>query len=235
MNNQKTIKTMQVIGGISLILFPLILMVAFSLHFQSISEFFVFEFKYEQVPVENTIPMLMGSDAMRNFTGPHLIGYFSVPFMIFASLALGYVLFKKKPWFAFIGTSLTLIGSVFLAGVFASWLSFAALGNMPIDQTEGAASALRVLTEMQGPMAMTTYLSVLSLLGLLILAVGLFKSRIVPKWSASMIFIGTLTIIVFMELDNLMFIGALLMLIGMFPIALKLIKGDSNKSLSEEI
>ena len=226
MNNQKTIKTMQVMGGISLILFPLILMVAFAMHFQSISEFFVFEFKYEQASVASTVAMLMGPDAMRNYTGPHITAYFSVPLMIFASLALGYVLFKKKPWFAFIGASLTLFGSVFLAGVFAAWLSFSAIGNMPPNQVEGAVSALEALTDMQGPLAMTTYLSILSLLGFLVLAIGLFKSHIVPKWSPSLIFVGTLMIIVFMDLDNLMFFGALLMLLGMLPISLKLLKSE---------
>lgn len=229
MKNQKTIKTMQVIGGISLILFPLILMVAFAAHFQSISEFFVFKFKYEQVPVENTVTMLMGPYAMRNFTGSHLIAYFSVPLMIFASLALGYVLFGRKPWFALIGTLTTLVGSVFISGVFAAWLSFAAIGNMPVNQFDGAVSALKELTAMQGPLAMTTYLSILSLLGFLVLAVGLFQSRIVPKWSASLIFIGNLMIIVFMDLDNLMFIGAFLMLLGFLPISWRLLKNEEFK------
>ncbi len=227
MKNQKTIKTMHVLGGISLILFPLLLMVAFAMHFQSISEFLVFEFKYEQVPVAGTVTMLMGPDAMRNFTGPHLTAYFSVPLMIFAAIALGSVLFREKPWFSFIGASLTLVGSVFMAGVFAAWLSFSAIGNMPADQVEGAVSALEALTEMQGPLAITTYLSVLSLLGFLVLAAGLFKSQIVPKWSPSLIFVGTLMIIIFMDLDNLMFIGALLMLLGMLPISLKLLRSEA--------
>ena len=224
MPNQKAIKTMQIIGGISLILFPLILMVAFAMHFQSISEFFIFKLKYMQGPVESTVNMLMGSDAARRYINPHLIAYFSVPFMVFASLALGYVLFKKKPWFALIGTLTTLVGSVFISGVFAAWLSFSAIGNMSVNQFDGAVSAFRELTTMQGPLAMTTYLSVLSLLGFLVLAVGLFQSRIVPKWSASLIFIGNLMIIVFMDLDNWMLIGALLMLIGIMPVSKSLFR-----------
>lgn len=217
---------MQVIGGASLILFPLILMAAFAMHFQSIGDFFVFKFKYEQAPIEKTVTMLMGPDALRNFTAPHLVAYFAVPLMILAALTLGYVVFWEKPWLAFIGTTLTLVGSVFLAGVFAAWLSFSAIGNMPANQAESAASAFKVLTEMQGPLALTTFLSVLSLLGFLILSVGLFSSRIVAKWSPSLIFIGNLMIIVFMDLDNWMFIGALLILLGMLPISLRLIKSE---------
>lgn len=226
MKNEKTIKAMQIVGGTSLILFPFVLMVAFGMHFQNISEFFVIKFKYEQVPVENTVTMLMGPDAMRNFIAPHLIAYFSVPFMVFASLVLGYFLFRKKPWFAFIGVSLTLVGSVFLAGVFAAWLSFSAIGNMSLNQIEGATTALRELTRMQGPLAMITYLSVLSLLGFLVLAVGLIKSQIVPKWSPLLIFIGNVMIIIFMDLDNWMFVGAFLMLLGFLPISWKLFKNE---------
>jgi hypothetical protein len=58
----------------------------------------------------------------------------------------------------------------------------------------------------------------------MVLAVGLFFSRIVPKWSAILIFIGNLTILVFMDLDNLMLIGAFVMLLGMLPTSLKLLK-----------
>lgn len=226
--NQKIFKTLQNLGGVSLILYPLTFMLAFAMHYRSIAEFFVFKLKYVQVPVEESVRMLMGPDAARNYINPHLVAYFSVPLMISASLALGYVLFEKKPWTALIGVSLTTIGSVFLGGVFAAWLSFAAIGNMPADQFEYAVSAFSALTAMQGTLALTTYLSVLSLLGFLVLAVGLFQSRIVPKWSAGLIFIGTLMIIVFMDLDNWMFIGSLLMLIGMFPIALKLIKNKEG-------
>ncbi len=224
MKNKDIKRVMRMIGGISIIIFPLILMVAFSLHFNTLAEFFVFKFKYVQVPVEETVNMLMGPDAARNFITPHLLAYFSVPFMIISSLTMGYVLFRKKPWFAFIGGLLTGSGSVFLAGVFAAWLSFAAIGNMPPDQIEGAVSAFKALTEMQGPLALITYLSVLSLLGFLVLSIGLFVSRMVPRWSASSIFIGNLLIIAFMDLDNWMFIGAFLILIGGIPISLKLFK-----------
>ncbi len=229
MKNTDIKRVMRIIGGISIIMSPLILMLAFTLHFNSLPEFFVFKFKYVQAPIEETVSMLMGPNAARDFIIPHLIGYISVPFMIISSLAMGYVLFRKKPWFAFIGASLTCIGSVFLGGVFASWLSFAAIGNMPSSQIEGAVSAFKALTEMQGTLALTTYLSVLSLLGFLVLSIGLFMSRIVPKWSASFIFIGNLLIIAFMDLDNWMFIGAFLILLGGIPISLKLFKKDELK------
>ncbi len=226
MENQKVILLMKRIGGVSLIFSPLTLIIGFAMHFQNIGEFFVFKLKYVQVPIEESVKMLMSSEAARNFINPHLVAYFAVPFMIFASLAIGYLIFKQKPWIAFIGTAMTVIGSVFIGGVFAAWLSFAAIGNMALDQFEYAVSAFKELTTMQGPLVLISYLSIFSLLGFMVLAVGLFKSSIVPKWSASLLFIGYLIIIAFMDLDNLMLIGAVLILIGSIPISKLLFKRD---------
>ncbi len=226
MENQKVILLMKRIGGVSLILAPFALIIGFAMHFQNIGEFFVFKLKYIQVPVGETVKMLMSSDAAGNFINPHLVAYLAVPFMIFASLAIGYLIFKQKPWIAFIGTVMTVIGSVFIGGVFAAWLSFAAIGNMPMDQFEYAVSAFKELTTMQGALALISYLSIFSLLGFMVLAVGLFKSSVVPKWSASLVFIGYLTIIAFMDLDNLMLVGAVLVLIGSIPISKRFFKRD---------
>jgi hypothetical protein len=167
---------------------------------------------------------LAGPNASRLYTIPHLVGYLGLPLLISTALCLSSILFKKRPWFALVGASLACIGAIYMGGVFGTWLSFAAIGNVTAAQVEGAIPALEALTKMQGALLLTSILSALSLLGLMVLAVGLFISRIVPRWSAIMIFIGNLMIIAFMDLDNLMFIGAFIMLLGMAPISLKLLK-----------
>lgn len=134
-------------------------------------------------------------------------------------------MFERAPWYALIGTALTVTGAIFLGGVFAAWLSFAALGNLPSDQTGSAVAALTVLTEMKGPLALSTYLSVLSLVGLMVSAVGLFRARVVPRWSPVALFLGNLMILAFMELDNLMLVGAVLMLAGLAPLSRVLLLG----------
>lgn len=229
MNTQPIYKALRITGASSLILFPLLLMIAFGMHYQNLSDFFVIKLKYIPLTAEHSVNTLMGSDANRIFINPHLVGYFAIPFMLFAALTLGYVLIKATPWFAFIGTLLSGFGTIFLGGVFSAWLSFSAIGNLPVTKADVAIDAIKVLSEMQGPLAVTTYLSVLSLIGFLVLAVGLFKSNIVPRWSAILLFIGTLFIIIFMELDNLMFIGALLMLIGFTPVIKRLLLSNKYK------
>jgi hypothetical protein len=224
MENQTVKKIMRIAGGISLVMLPLMLMVAFSLHFDSLSDFFVFKLRYEPRTASEFMSTLRNPTELRQYTTAHWVGYLNLPLLISTALCLAYILFEKRPWLALVGASLTCIGAIFMGGVFGSWLSFAAIGNVTTDQVQGAIPALEALTTMQGALLFTSILSALSLLGIMVLAVGLFFSRIVPKWSAILIFIGNLTILVFMDLDNLMLIGAFVMLLGMLPTSLKLLK-----------
>jgi hypothetical protein len=77
---------------------------------------------------------------------------------------------------------------------------------------------------MQGSLLLTSLLSALSLVGMMILSAGLFLGRVVPRGAAALIFLGNLRILVFIDLDNWMFIGALLMLLGMVPIARRMFR-----------
>lgn len=215
---------MRMAGGIILVLFPLALMLAFALHFDTVSEFFEFKLRYEPNTAGEFMATLSDPNEASQYTVAHGVGYLSLPLLVGTGLCLGYILFKTKPWTAIVGTSLACTGAIYMGGVFGSWLSFAAIGNVASDQIQGAIPALEALTEMQGPLLLTSMLSALSLVGLIVLAVGLFLGRVVPRWSAALIFIGNLLIMVFTDLDNWMFIGALLMLLGMAPISWRLLK-----------
>ncbi len=215
---------MRMAGGVCLVLFPLALMLAFALHFESVSEFFEFRLRYESNTASEFMATLADPNKATQYTVAHGVGYLSLPLLIVTGLCLGYILFKTKPWIALVGASLVCTGAIYMGGVFGSWLSFAAIGNVAPDQIQGAIPALKALTEMQGPLLLTSVLSALSLVGILVLAAGLFIGRVVSRWSAALIFIGNLMILVFTDLDNWMFIGALLMLIGMTPISWMLLK-----------
>lgn len=69
---------------------------------------------------------------------------------------------------------------------------------------------------------MTSMLAGLSLLGFMIITAGLFYTRAIPRWQAALIFAGNLMIIAFMDIDNLMLIGATLWFIGTLPFLKKL-------------
>ncbi len=111
------------------------------------------------------------------------------------------------------------IGAVFMGGMLAMWLSFDAIGNVAPSEVAGAIPALEELITMQGPLLLSTVLTGLSLLGLMVLAIGLFVSQLVPRWAAAAILVGNLMMSIFIDVDNLMLSGALITLVGMAPIA----------------
>lgn len=202
-------------------------MAVFALHMESPAE--IFQFKLRHDPYDATEIMMSLTDPARSqryYVLPHMLGYLSMPVLICAALSLGYILFRAKPWFAIIGATMTCIGAVFMAGMLAMWLSFAALGNVSAEHVAGAIPALGALMEMQGPLLLSTVLTGFSLLGLMVMAVGLFLSDLVPKWCAVMIFVGSLMMSVFIDVDNLMFIGALVTFVGMAPIGWMLFRGQ---------
>lgn len=226
LNELRLKKIIQRIAGILLLLFPIVLMVAFALHYESIADFFVFELKYEASSAGELMNTLRSEGAFRYYILPHLIAYLGVPLYFSTALTLGYVIYKKRPGFAIIGIVLTGIGSIYMGSLFGTWLSFGAIGNVPVNQIGGATYALEALTEMQGIMMLTTLLASLVLIGLIILAIGLILSYNIPKWSGILLLIGNILILIFMDLDNWMFIGASLILIGLIPISKKLIKNE---------
>jgi hypothetical protein len=225
MNNQNIITKLYRVGAISLVAFPLLLIVAFTLHFMgefNFADFLVLKFTYVQPSPERFMEVLRSNSPM-SFVLPHLILYLALPLAIPAVLYLGSFLFDKKLWLSITGISTSVIGIIYMGGVFGSWLSFSAIGNVNADQVAGAMPALAVMIKEQGMLMMTSMLAGLSLVGFMIIAAGLFYAHAIPRWQAALIFAGNLIIIVFMDIDNLMLAGATLWLIGTLPF-LKILK-----------
>jgi hypothetical protein len=219
-------------GSLALLIFPLMFMMVFVLHVENPSDMLELRLRHDPYLAADIMAALRDAPhAQRYYVLPHMLGYLSMPFLIAAALSLGYILFDARPWWAIVGVTMTCVGAVFMAGMLAMWLAFAAIGNVPGDQVAGATAALEALIEMQGPLLYSTILTGFSLLGLMILAVGLFLSGVVPGWSAVMIFIGSLMMTLFIDLDNLMFAGAFMTFCGMAPIARMLFKGDFETRL----
>ena len=218
--------TLRTVGGLSLLLFPLMFMAVFALHMESPAEILQFRLRHDPYLAPDIMAALTDpARSQRYYMLPHMVGYLSMPVLICAALGLGYILYRARPWLAIVGAAMTCVGAVFMAGMLAMWLSFAAIGNVDNEQVAGAIPALEALIQMQGPLLLSTILTAFSLLGLMVLAVGLFLSRLVPRWSAAMIFIGSVMMSVFIDVDNLMFIGALLTFVGMAPIGWMLFRG----------
>jgi hypothetical protein len=211
-------------GSLALVLFPLMFMAVFALHIDSPDEILQLKWRHDPYLAPDIMETLRDRPrARRYYVLPHLIGYLSMPVLIAAALSLGAILYRVKPVWAVVGATMSCAGAVFMAGMLAMWLGFAAIGNVPATEVPGATAALEALIEMQGPLLWSTILTGFSLLGLMVLAVGLFVGGIVPKWSAGLIFVGCLMMCLFIDLDNLMFAGAFLTFCGMAPIARRLL------------
>jgi hypothetical protein len=225
-------RTLEIGGGLSLILFPLTLIIAFGMHFERAADFFVFKLRYEPNSAADFMATLLDPASALRYSLAHGVGYFAIPLIIPVALYLAAVLFKQRPWAATIGAAMACFGAIFMGGVFATWLSFAAVSNVSPDGVEVATEVLGLLTEMQGALLLTTTLSAFSLLGLMVLAGGLLFTDLVPKWSPALMLAGYLLIIVFTDLDNWMMIGAFLTLLGGLPITLETLRIGRRRRLS---
>ena len=207
------------VGATSLAALPLVLIVSFILHFFgefTPSDFLVLRLRYQQPPAERFMELFQSDDIVA-FVLPHLLIYLALPLMIPAAAYLAALLLGKHPRLAIAGVTLTSFGVVFMGGVFGSWLSFTAVGNVADVEIATSVSALRTLISNNSMLTMTSMLAAPSMIGVLVLTAGLFSSRILPRHEAALIFAGTLLIVVFMDIDNLMLVGSVLFFAGAFP------------------
>jgi hypothetical protein len=215
--------TLRDVGSISLLALPIMLATAFALHYTALSDFFAFTFTKPPYSAETLRQTLLSEDGgFRRFTLPHLVGYLALPLFISSSLTIAASISKRVPWHAFFGVAFTCFGVVFMGGVFGAWLSFAAVGNIQEQAAVNLLAVLQALTTMQGALMLSSALSAFTFLGMIILGVGLYQSRITPRWSAALFVLGNALILLFIDLDNWMFTGATLMVIGILPLSIKL-------------
>lgn len=221
-------KCLDRIGAVSLILFPAILIIAFSMHFMGefgLKDFFNFQLSYTQPPAERFME-LFRSENLLDFALPHILVYLALPLLISSVLYLGKYLLNKMPRLTITAITLTTIGTIYMGGIFGSWLSFMAIGDVSTEQVSGAIPALAAIIQSKSILSMTGILAGFSLIGFLLISAGLFCSKMIPRWQSALIFIGNLMIIAFMDLDNLMLIGSALWLVGAMPIVLNTFQSE---------
>jgi hypothetical protein len=86
-----------------------------------------------------------------------------------AIIYLGSLLFNKTPILAIIGVLLTVFGAVFMGGIFGSWLSFVAIGNVSPAHISESIPALTALIQSNKLLGMTGILAGFSLIGFVII------------------------------------------------------------------
>ena len=223
-------RVLRIGGSVALVLFPLMFMGVFALHIDDPAEIFRLQWRHDPYLATDIMESLRDRPSTaRYYVLPHFLGYLSMPVLVAAALALGRILYSQRPGWAIVGTATTIAGAVFMAGMLSMWLGFAAIGNVPPERVPGATAGLAAMMEMRGPLLWATVLTGLSLLGLMVLSIGLFISGLVPRWSAVAIFVGCVIMSAFIDVDNLSFLGALLVFLGMARIASMLLSRDIGR------
>lgn len=211
------------LGALALVAFPLLMILGFSLHF--VGEFTPADFLRLRLVYEQPSPArfleIFQSDDLLAFLLPHLIIYLALPLMVPAAVYLGFLLFARKGWLAVLGVGMSVAGTVFMGGVFGSWLSFTAVGSVPANAAAATLPAVAALIRHGGMLALTSALAALSLVGMMALSAGLFWTRAIPRLQAALLFVAPAMIIAFMDIDNLMLLASLVWVAGALPLLLR--------------
>jgi len=207
-------------GSYLVILFPCLFMIVFLMHFHRASEFFQFKWYYAAPDPEQVVPSLVRAhNRWPLFHDPHILGYLSLPLLLFCAFALYQLSRQAHPRLSSLGLFVTVSGTIYLGGLFGMWTAFyRGLGEVDPRYLDGAIATFRGMTVPHGAFLLTTTLSKFSLIGLGAQGLMLWRLPRIPVRSAVLIPLGCLIILGFWDLDNWMLIGMLLMATGLFPL-----------------
>lgn len=202
------------LSGLAMIIFPLAQMTAFAIH----PQFWTFN-------RETGAAIQYGYIQNWGWQTGHTLVYVTLPFALLAWAQIARLVSKKRPWIALVGGVLSWVGVGYAIGNFGSVMAEGAIGLML--PKEVALPAIQLFLDNAGMMKLTFLGQIVGLIGPVILLVGLTLSpKLAPRWSGPLALLGNLIIIIFIDIDGYMIWGAFAILIGLMPIALKLLKGQ---------
>jgi hypothetical protein len=204
--------------AVLLLLFPISMMLAFAMHFHSIHAFFDFHLvrgTYDAGKLFDTIVEGKG----HGFMMAHSVAFLTVPLFMVTTLVLAWYLYQQKPLLAFIGVAIGIIGCTGLAAVFGAWLSFTGIQGLDPQYYTGARQGFIQLVQMKGMLKFISLMSYLSFIGIAMLAAGLAWIKQFATASMLCLICGAMLFVIFMDMDNWMFIGSALLLIALLPVS----------------
>jgi hypothetical protein len=202
-------------AAVSLILAPLLLLLAFAGH-----------------PADAST----GADELRVVVAQtdrwnlvHLLFLLSMALFILAAVALLGQLRSGGAWYGLVGVALTVLGAVSFSGLFGAELAMGAMAGVPTDQRGGLAPGFAAIAQMQGPLAIT-YLGLGLPLGLVTFAVGLFRARVAPRWAGVAVAVAACALVGGLFDNAVGAAGAALLLLGLGTVGLHLFSRPSMAS-----
>ena len=205
----------------ALIALPVLWLAMLALHFRRAGDFFVFHSHYVPVSAADKVTRLI---AARNqwpmIHDPHWIGYLSLPLVVLGAFGVYAVGRVARPRLAALGLSLTVFGTIYLGGVFGLFCALTrGLGDVDAKFTDGAIATYAAVTADQGAYGLTRRLAMLALLGIAIQMLALWRASGVPRWAPALAVLGCALFLTFWDVDNMMFVGAVCLLLGFLPVA----------------
>lgn len=160
----------------------------------------------------------------------HVLVYLTLPLFLLGWVQLARLVRDARPVLSFVGVALTWVGYTFVAGNFGSVMAQGMIGlSLPEGQ---AVPVIQLILESAGLMQITFWGQMGSLLGPVMLGAALMlTSGVAPRWRGACVLGGNLIIAVFIDIDGIMIWGALLILIGLWPVAIKLLKEEQPDEL----
>lgn len=217
MSERRIDSVQEVAAGLAMLVFPIMFMVGFAMH----PQFFT------AVRVDSVLADYGYITAGPFWTVGHTIVTLTFPVALFAWMNLARQLKEKGPWFAGIGATLSFIGFVMAAASFGATLTMPGIvETLPKEQ---ALAALTPIFERAAPANIWFLLMLGILVGPLVLSIGLFVKRIIPRWSSALLILAYLVFAVFVEIDLIMFVASLAILVALAPAAFRLMAGSADQ------
>jgi hypothetical protein len=182
MNNQTLASVKRIGTGLSFILYPIFAGIAFFAHPNLLS-------LEVGGPVTDKIAEFHGNPFMHF---GHFMMLLGVPLLIVITIKFMRMLEGRSDWLGFIGGALAVFGAVVLAvDKTALCLVMSAFETVPEAQYAGLIPGIEALFGFKGYLAILYFLPLLPI-GALVQAVGLYRTKLVPRWSSVLIIISML-------------------------------------------
>jgi hypothetical protein len=210
--------------ALALLGLPLLWLLMFALHFRSLADFLVFRLRYVPVPAADKVTHLIAAqNRWPMIHDPHMIGYLSLPLLVFGAFGLYSLGRRARPALAALGISLTVTGCIYVGGVFGLFTALTrGLGDVDARFSEGAIATYAAVTADHGAYGLTRGLAELALLGVAVQAIALWRAPGIPRFATALVTVGCALFLAFWDVDNLMFVGCLCLIAGFIPISKEL-------------
>jgi hypothetical protein len=208
-------KIIDTISGVSILTFPILLLIGFLLHPDIMS--------LEQVRTPEQLANNFHNNTMWHIG--HLIVAFAIPFIIFSIMYFMNLLKEEGLRYGIIGGIGGIFGAVALALDKGSLcLILSGFDTLPEAEFVGLIPYLQVFIDKPGLLAINSLLILLPL-GVSFQTIGLIKEKHVKHWQGILIIVGLL-LLINPDIEIISVIGTVLMIIGIYPLGIKTMKHE---------